>query len=228
LSIIRRLHASLLAPEDVIRHLGAPHHWKEGRSAKSLVDQWWSANALPPSICDILGQADDWVGAELIDAFVERSTSLADGRPSHSQSDLMAIVGISDRLGILTIEAKVDEGFDQTVAEWLARDSPGKRARLAGLCALMGLEESAVSTLRYQLLHRTASAVLEAKRYRARQAAMIVQSWSYADCGWLDYQFFFNALGLRGLAVGRLSAPLLIDGIVLRTAWSNEWRPDRA
>lgn len=140
----------------------------------------------------------------------------------------MAIVGIGDKLGILTIEAKVDEGFDKTIAEWLASGSAGKRARLAGLCALLGLEEAAVSALRYQLFHRTASAVLEAKRYRAGQAAMIVQSWSQINCGWSDYQSFFNVLGLRDLVIGRLSAPLLIDGILLQTAWSNESQSGRA
>lgn len=117
MSKIRRLNAPLKKPEDVIPHLGAPHHWKEGRSAKCLVDQWWSANDLPVRIREILNQTPEWRDAEMIDAFVERCTSLEDGRPSHSQSDLLAVMGLGDGLGILSIEAKVDEGFDRTVAE---------------------------------------------------------------------------------------------------------------
>ena len=210
------------APENVIPHLGAPHHWKEGRSAKSLVDQWWSANGLPPTISRILDQADDWRGAELVDAFVERCTNLDDGRPSHSQSDVLAVVGIGVRLGIVVIEAKVDEGFDKTVDEWRSGGGAGKVARLAKLCTRLGLDPDAVGPLRYQLLHRTASAVIEAKRYRSAQAVMIVQSWSAQADGFDDYQRFFAALGVNVLHPGTLSAPIDVDGVALRTAWSAE------
>ena len=222
MSLIRRLYVPVRAREDVIPHLGATHHWKEGRSAKCLVDQWWAANDFPATIRDLLDQAADWRGAELVDAFVERCTSLADGRPTHSQSDLLAIAGLKDGLAILGIEAKVDEGFDRTVAEWQARASPGKAARLTKLCGLLGLDPLAVSALRYQLFHRTAATILEAKRYRARRAAMIVQSWSAHHHGFADYAAFFKLLGLTDLAPNQLSDPLLIDGIEFRTGWSAE------
>ena len=197
--MICRLHVPLRAPEDVILHLGAPHHWKEGRSAKSLIDQWWTANDVPRSVRAILDQSPEWYGAELIDAFVERCTDLADGRASPSQSDLLAVIGLSDGVGVVAIEAKVDEGFDKTINEWRARPSPGKRTRLAKLCALFGLDPASVGALRYQLLHRTASAVIEAKSYRARRAAMIVQSWSADHDGHDDFERFFEAVGLTGL-----------------------------
>jgi len=129
-SVVRRIHVPLRRPEEIIIHLGAPHHWKEGRSAKSLIDQWWSANAIPPSILAILDQAPEWRGSELIDAYAERCTSLNDGRPSNSQSDLLAIVGTADSLGVLSIEAKVDEGFDKTVGDWLKVQDGSSRTAL--------------------------------------------------------------------------------------------------
>jgi hypothetical protein len=46
------------------------------------------------------------------------------------------------------------------------------------LCATLGLNTSDVGGLRYQLLHRTASAVYEAQRYRSRRAIMLVHSFS--------------------------------------------------
>ncbi len=222
MSVIRRLHAPLYRPEDVIPHLGAPHHWKEGRSAKSLIDMWWNANALPPSITRILDQAPEWRNAELIDAFVERCTDLEDGRPSHSQSALLTLVGLENGLGIIGIEAKVDEGFDVTVKDWLSKVSDGKRTRLAKLCALFGLSAEDVLHLRYQLFHRTASAIYEARRYRARHAAMIVQSWSREAAGFNDFTSFFKALGLRELRIGAISDPILVADVELRTAWSAE------
>ena len=76
--------------------------------------------------------------ARLIDAFLERGVDLGDGaRPS--QTDLMAIVSLGDRLGILAVEAKVDDPFGPTVSEWLAdndRDDSQKLARLRSLCAM--------------------------------------------------------------------------------------------
>ncbi|QDZ06316.1 hypothetical protein FPZ24_01555 [Sphingomonas panacisoli] len=222
MAIIRRIHAPLLTPEDAIPHLGAPHHWKEGRSAKSLIDQWWSANAIPQSVKLMLDQAPEWRGADLVDAFVERCTDLSDGRPSHSQSDLLAIVGIVDRLGVLAVEAKVDEGFDKTVDEWRSGSSAGKEARLQKLCALFGLDPQAVGHLRYQLFHRTASAIIEAKRYRVRQAAMIVQSWSSARIGLDDFRAFFAAIGLPDLRDGEFSTVIMIDDVALRTGWVTE------
>ena len=219
---VRRLHVPLRRPEDVIPHLGAPHHWKEGRSAKSLVDQWWTANDFPPTIRALLDQAPEWRGAELVDAFAERCTDLGDGRASHSQSDLLAVVGLADGLGVISIEAKVDEGFDRTVDVWRAQPSPGKSVRLDKLCTLFNLNPNNVGALRYQLLHRTASAVIEARRYRAKHCAMIVQSWSTDRDGFADYATFFAALGLHDLEPGRISRLLSIAGVELRTGWSAE------
>lgn len=190
MAAIRRLHVPLLAPEGIIPHLGAPHHWKEGRSAKCLIDSWWAANDIPPSIRRMLNDTPDWRDAVLIDAFAERCTDLEDGRPSHSQSDLLAIVGLPGGIGILSIEAKVDEGFDKTVDQWIGDGSAGKATRLAKLTTLLGIPSPSERELRYQLLHRTAAAVLEAQRYRTGQAAMIVQSWFPHRSSFGDYLTF--------------------------------------
>ena len=65
MAVIQRVHVPLQKPENIIPHLGAPHHWREGRSAKCLIDQWWHANDFPPSIKSILEQAPEWRDAEL-------------------------------------------------------------------------------------------------------------------------------------------------------------------
>ena len=117
---IPRVHVPITRPEDVIPHLGSPTHWQPGRSAKSVADLWFSANTIPPSVAAVLKADPVFCDASLLDAFLERSVDLGDGeRPS--QTDLMAIVRLSDRIGILAIEAKVDEPFGPTVADWLAQ-----------------------------------------------------------------------------------------------------------
>ena len=220
--MIRRIHVPLNSPEDVIPYLGAPHHWKEGRSAKSLIDQWWLANDVPPKVRCLLDQANEWSSAELIDAFAERCTDLGDGRPTHSQSDLLCVLGLRTGVGILSIEAKVDEGFDKTVDEWRSDGSSGKARRLAGLCNCLGIADPDIGHLRYQLLHRTASALIEARRYRASNAMMVVQSWSDTADGFSDFVAFETALGVKPTRKGEISRAVNRGGVSLRLGWSAE------
>jgi hypothetical protein len=199
-----------------------PHHWKQGRSAKHLIDSWWTANEIPASLKRLLDEAPEWRNAVLIDAFAERCTSLEDSRPSHSQSDLLAIVGVTNGIAVLSIEAKVDEGFDKTVGHWISDGSQGKAIRLANLSALLGIESDGVHGLRYQLLHRTAAAVLEAKRYRTNQAAMIVQSWCPERSSLDDYSAFCRVLGIAVTECNKLTDPISLGDVGLRLGWCAE------
>jgi hypothetical protein len=218
MSKLPRIHVQLLRPEDVIPHLGKSTHWKEGRSAKAVADSWFHANDIPASVRAVLDQAEEYRGAELIDAWLERCVDLGDGqRPT--QTDLMAVLGIGDELAVLAIEAKVDESFGPTVDEWLDGASEAKRRRLAYLAGMFGLDPAACGPLRYQFLHRTASAVLEARRYRARRAVMLVQSFCPNRSGFADYAAFFAAVGKPGLEPGRISEEFLAADVAVRVGW---------
>lgn len=52
--------------------------------------------------------------------------------------------------------------------------------------------------IRYQLLHRTASAIIEAGRFNARNAVMLVHSFSREDVGFDDYSKFLSLYGKKG------------------------------
>jgi hypothetical protein len=217
-SKLPRIHVPLLKPEDVIPHLGKPTHWKEGRSAKAVAESWFRANDIPASVRAVLDQAEEYRGAELIDAWLERCVELGDGqRPT--QTDLMAVLGVGDELAVLAVEAKVEESFGPTVDEWLVDASEAKHRRLATLAGMFGLDRSACGPLRYQFLHRTASALLEGRRYRAKRAVMLVQSFCPKQSGFEDYAAFFTAAGLAGLEPGMLSSPLEAEGSTLRVGW---------
>ena len=153
---IPRPHVPLLEPEDVVRHLGKQEkHWKEGRSAHALAKLWSDSNALPSRIETALRSNQDLKSAELIDAFLERKVDLeSEGRPS--QTDLLAVVGIDQRLAIVAVEGKAGEPFDKRVEKWLD-GSEGKDARLKALCKILGLRAtlccgSATSSCIVQLL----------------------------------------------------------------------------
>jgi hypothetical protein len=207
-------------PEDVIPHLGKPIHWKEGRSAKSLADSWFAANDLPGAVRAVLDQAPEYQGAKLVDAFLERCTSLEDGRSTPSQTDLLAILSMREGLAVLGVEAKVTESFGSFVVDWLD-GGEGKQQRLANLCALLTLDRERALSLRYQLLHRTAAAILEAKRYRTPHCVMLVQSFCPNNTGFEDFAAFLTQLGCTAPTVGTLNATYSISDVELRLGWVN-------
>jgi hypothetical protein len=57
--------------------------------------------------------------------------------------------------------------------------------------------------VRYQLLHRAASAILTGEQYRAAAAVLLVHSFSQAQAGWADYQAFARLFGVEA-SVGRV------------------------
>jgi hypothetical protein len=74
--------------------------------------------------------------------------------------------------------------------------SPGKTERLDYLCRLLGLE-SCPGEIHYQLLHRSVSALVEAERFAANRAAMIVHSFS-PERRWYDaFADFVRLLGVE-------------------------------
>ncbi|MFZ1538135.1 MAG: hypothetical protein WAT23_12220 [Chromatiaceae bacterium] len=82
---------------------------------------------------------------------------------------------------------------------------------------MLGLS-SIPDTTRYQLLHRTASATIEAERFNAAQAVMLVHSFSPSSEGFQDYAAFVSLLG--GSAAEDEMIPVgSRSGISLHLAW---------
>lgn len=138
------------------------------------------------------------LGAELLFAAPEWKTALPGGG-RESQSDVFALFSIPGGLLTMTVEAKVDEPFGPTLGEWMEGASPEKHARIAAIGEVLGLAAPIPASIRYQLLHRAAAALIEARRFRAREAAMIVQSFS-AQGRW--FEDFAGFAALFGLAPG--------------------------
>jgi len=220
-----RIAVPLLKPEDVIPHLGKPTHWKQGRSAKAVADSWFQANDLPPRVRAVLDQSAELNGAELVDAWLERCTDLGDRRGSATQTDLLAILGVGDALAVMAVEAKVTESFGPLVSEWIGEGSEGKEDRLQRLCNLLGFDRNMVGDLRYQLFHRTAAAILEARRYRADKAVLMVHSFCDNATGLSDFLTFYERMGITGVGRDLLSAPASVGGVKLWVGWASDQCP---
>ena len=72
--------------------------------------------------------------------------------------------------------------------------------------------------LRYQLFHRAASAVLEARRWGADAAVMLVQSFSEAPESWDDFVAFGELLGAP-VARQRVVAAAMRSDVTLFLGW---------
>ncbi len=207
-------------PHDARAYLADPiRHWRPDHSALELATAWIGATGIPPSVAAVLASSATYADCRLVEAFFVREVELGTkGRPS--QTDLLALVQLADGYGVIAVEGKAREPFGPLVADW--NDTPGKQARLDDLCKQLGLDPSVVGSLRYQLLHRTVSALLEARRYGAREALMLVHSFDAADSSLDDYQEFAAALGLTDAAPNAITDSTLRGDVTLRLGWVEE------
>jgi hypothetical protein len=123
----------------------------------------------------------------------------------------------------IAVEGKAAESFgDSTVSEWRATDTPGRRERLAYLLEVLGLADAdRLAGIRYQLLHRTASAVIEARRFGARHAVMLVHSFSREDAWLEEFLEFASLCGGTQLTKG-IASVRDIGSVTLHLGWVSD------
>jgi len=204
-------------PDDWKQFLAKPDlHWATGYSARTLAHAWEAQSGLPPEIAALTDAA--FGPGEVLFAVPEHKTPLPGGR-RESQSDVFLLVRHSDGLATYTVEGKVDEPFGPTVGEWLMEPSPGKTERLGYICGLLGIEK-APQDVHYQLLHRTAAALIEAHRFDAKLAGMIVHSFSPVN-RWRDaFDRFVEVLRGTGCSDGPITV-VVPSGKMLMLGWAS-------
>jgi hypothetical protein len=195
--------------------------WRAGYSAKELAECWLRAEGFPPEFQHLFAAADNPAMHELemLLAIPEYQVQLPDGkRPS--QNDLFVLARARDnQLAAIMVEGKVSEPFGPTLEDWQKDKSAGKERRLRLLCDILGLTEPLPQAIRYQLLHRTASAILTAKKFNAGYAVMVVHSFN-PQHKWLeDYQDFLGLFGVTG-GVGKLTRLTEKNGIQVYSGWA--------
>jgi len=138
--------------------------WKAGYSAAALAYCWEEYGDFPTEIRTIFRNCDNesLQKPELLMAIPEYKVNLPGGsRPS--QNDIFVLAKAEDGLISITIEGKVHESFGDTLGDWLISASEGKKLRLKYLQDSLALEKTFPENIRYQLIHRMASSVIEAE-----------------------------------------------------------------
>ena len=211
--------SKLFHPEEWRQLLADPEsQWRDGYSAKMLAYAW--QDGIPAKLNIILEHALRSEFKPLF-GFPEFVVSIPGGSRG-SQNDIYVIGQAKSELVVLMIEGKVKESFDKTLDDKVQELSHGyHNARLKYLCELLGIDLSQASKIRYQLIHRLASVVIEAQRIGSTKGFLIIHSFSKNNDHYEDFQAFLSLFGVKSEFNMPISGPK-IGGIEVSFIWFNE------
>ena len=215
-----RIYIPTQSFEDWKRLLAQPDlHWKAGYSAMTLALSWEAAQGFPPEVSAALATTTDPVLQDLsmLIAIPEYQVALPGGERA-SQTDLLVLANGREGLVTIAVEGKVDETFGPTVEQKRGENSKGVNIRLQFLTEALSLPESIPGNIRYQLLHRTVSALLIAEQFSAKAAVMLVHSFSPTSKWFEDFQTFAALFGLQA-RIGALAAVGIRRDLPLFIGW---------
>lgn len=195
--------------------------WQKGFSAMETALSWEKADGLPPEFKKILSQEAEFEGAELLLAIPEYKVSLPGGS-SPSQNDVFAVITSKKSLTVMTVEGKAKEDFDDTIFNWKkSRSKNAETERLGFLLEKIGVKDKEIDSLRYQLFHRLASAVIMAEKFHAKNAIMIIQSFNdnNKENHFDDFATFIELYGISSVEKSKLYKLTERNGIEIFAGW---------
>lgn len=201
--MIKSRDGTAIGDLDTWELLGGPKRavqWKDLRSAKEVARAWLAVRSplLPPEVAEVLGSHPDFSQVRSWFAVPEARVRFDDVRGETRNTDLL--VDVTDARGrvLLSIEAKADESFAETVEETLGaaaervltNSESGAIRRVQQLLAALlppqpkpALEQpkaaayAKVGTLRYQLLTGVAGALASAVAAQSDRAVFLVHQF---------------------------------------------------
>lgn len=223
---MHRLYVPSLGPTDWRRLLADPAtQWEPLKSALEMAVCWEAARdsdrGLPPEVLAAVDSVPELRGAHLLIGLPEHQVHV-EGGGHPSQNDLWALLRVRDDLISMAVEAKAGEPLDDLVRDWLPRERERSRKpeRLSALQRRLGIVGADVGHIRYQLLHRTVSALKEAERFGARWAVLLVQSFNrVADEGsWTDFVRFGHLME-ASVSEGKFASSSRPTAVPLLIGW---------
>lgn len=193
-------------------------HWARGKSARTLAHCWEDYDGrFPSEVAETLRQCDALHDVKPLLILPEWKVPLPGGK-TPSQNDVWVLAKVGDEFISIAIEGKVDESFDKTLGEWKVNASTGKKERLEYLVSCLGLNSEPPDGIYYQLMHRTASAVIEAERFGAKAAVMLVHSFSATSTRFPEFREFVRLFGIEA-QVGVLGTTRARNDLPLHLGW---------
>ena len=224
-----RLHIATSCYHEWRTRLARPEtQWKRKFSAFENAVLWEIANkqnkknGLPEPVENILVNAG-FRDPVLLFAVAEHQVDLPGGSRA-SQSDVWAVVKSEEKLISIAFEAKANELFDtKTLSEWITDNTSdfslkNRQERKSYIEKHLPTAINSYDNVHYQLLHRCASAVIEAKRIGCNSAAFIVLSFNSPDKSFQQFEHFCKTIEIDS---GRnIISKTEVDGITLYVGWA--------
>lgn len=213
----------LLTTVDDWRGLAGDDKWVATRSAYELAHAWQAAGGLPKEIAGALDRSGHEALQRLsVDLCLVEKPVFLDTRIAPSMTDLMGYGrnAKGDTI-VLAVEGKADEPFASHVWAWVRGDDnnpamstvPRKTRvqRLEFLSQHLAIQIPPASTLRYQLLHRTVSAILESQLHGAVAAVVLIHAFgTHGEDNFADFTAFARELGGPTPTPGSVCGPVLL------------------
>lgn len=157
--------------------------YKKHKSAYELSKAWTATASFPDSVKKAFtdSKVPALRGIRIIECIAEKAT-LLDTKAHPSMNDLMIYCNSKEGPLVITVEGKVCESFGPVVSKWKsdkssAESSASRDRRLKYLASILELAKEIPNDLNYQLLHRTASAIIEARLAGASTAVVLVHAF---------------------------------------------------
>ena len=217
--------------------------WRRGFSAFETAVSWekaaYHSAGLPEPVADLF-RGSVFGEATLLLAIAEHKVPLVGGL-ADSQCDVWALLSSASGGISLSVEAKANESFGQgnePLKDWLIagkseRSRQNRKDRWKCIFAsLPSAGQDAYSPAPYQLLHRCAAAVIEAKRFSVPNAVFIVQAFKSPVESFEAFSTFCRAVGAKAergqmqtttvgeirLGIGWVDCPFATDAEVAAVA----------
>ncbi len=197
-----------LEPVDDWIPIVSQKNWQPEHSAYELAHSWQPAGGFPVRVADVLASSDSpmLAGIRPLYGVVEKPVFL-DTLKAPSWTDVMVYCSNADGDSlVIAVEGKAKESFGPIVSDWIrakgergesVQPKPTRLNRLEYLSQHLSVRLSLESHLRYQLAHRTVSAISECELHTAAAAMVLVHSFIEAeDENWRDYVGFVEVLGV--------------------------------
>ncbi len=206
-------YVELKTAADWAQVVGAKN-WKQGYSAYELAQAWASGN-FPAAVQAVLNSVPSPFPKPLTPDYmlVEKPVFL-DNHKAPSMTDIMVYCNMKTvEPFVLAVEGKANEAFDKTVADWIldgtAAPKPTRVHRLDFLRRELGVDVPEDSTLRYQLIHRSVSALLESGLHGEVSCMLLIHSFGgKTPTNWTDYVAFLNHIGIANPVKNVVSGPV--------------------
>jgi hypothetical protein len=164
------------------------YQWRASRSAMELARAWFVSPKpeCPREIADLLASHPRAASLTLVEGIPEHVTSLPERGEGRNHDLLLLAHGASGRV-VISVEAKVDESFGETIGSYWSkgkRSSAPTRApeRIEALLSMAFGAAARPDTspwqgLRYQLLTAVTGTAIEAARRQADTAVVVVHEF---------------------------------------------------